>query len=144
MRQTVAMEPISRRLFLAGCVAAVVGACSNDGDGAAESPPPDSGSPTTGQSPTTVAAATPTEPPAIVLPTNPFTLGVASGDPGVRSVVLWTRLAPDPLATGGGMPSDDIAVDWEVARDPQFDEVLSSGSATATAANAHSVHVRVE
>ena len=27
----------------------------------------------------------------------PFTLGVASGDPLSDSVVLWTRLAPDPL-----------------------------------------------
>src|SRR5690606_40635132 len=27
----------------------------------------------------------------------PFTLGVASGDPWPDGVVLWTRLAPDPL-----------------------------------------------
>ncbi len=33
----------------------------------------------------------------------PFSLGVASGDPLPDSVVLWTRLAPDPL-NGGGMP----------------------------------------
>ncbi len=26
---------------------------------------------------------------------NPFTLGVASGDPDSSSVVLWTRLAPE-------------------------------------------------
>ncbi|MGW1882533.1 PhoD-like phosphatase N-terminal domain-containing protein [Streptomyces sp. NPDC001970] len=38
-------------------------------------------------------------------PTAPFTLGVASGDPDHHSVVLWTRLAPDPLnAETGGMP----------------------------------------
>ncbi|WP_336886060.1 PhoD-like phosphatase N-terminal domain-containing protein [Streptomyces mexicanus] len=30
---------------------------------------------------------------------DPFTLGVASGDPLPDSVVLWTRLAPDPLDT---------------------------------------------
>ena len=40
---------------------------------------------------------------------DPFTLGVASGDPDATSVVLWTRLAPDPLA-GGGMPDDDVDV----------------------------------
>ena len=28
---------------------------------------------------------------------SPFTLGVASGDPSPDGVVLWTRLAPDPL-----------------------------------------------
>lgn len=27
---------------------------------------------------------------------RPFTLGVASGDPTSDSIVLWTRLAPDP------------------------------------------------
>ena len=32
----------------------------------------------------------------------PFTLGVASGCPQPDSVVLWTRLAPEPF-TGGGM-----------------------------------------
>ena len=31
----------------------------------------------------------------------PFTLGVASGDPLSDSVVLWTRLAPNPLAEDG-------------------------------------------
>lgn len=32
-----------------------------------------------------------------------FTLGVASGDPLPDGVVLWTRLAADPLARGGAM-----------------------------------------
>ncbi len=36
---------------------------------------------------------------------DPFTLGVASGDPLPDGVVLWTRLAPEPLA-GGGMTAD--------------------------------------
>ena len=36
-------------------------------------------------------------------PTSPFTLGVCSGDPTPDGVVLWTRLAIDPL-NGGGMP----------------------------------------
>lgn len=32
---------------------------------------------------------------------DPFTLGVASGDPTSDGVVLWTRLAPDPFAQDG-------------------------------------------
>jgi len=28
---------------------------------------------------------------------SPFKLGIASGDPTPTGVVLWTRLAPDPL-----------------------------------------------
>src|ERR671919_573913 len=47
---------------------------------------------------------------------NPFRLGVASGDPAPDGVVLWTRLAPDPL-NGGGMPPHPIAVQWQIATD---------------------------
>jgi len=38
---------------------------------------------------------------------DPFTLGVASGDPAPDGFVLWTRLAPAPLAEDGlgGMPT---------------------------------------
>ena len=35
---------------------------------------------------------------------DPFALGVASGDPTHAGFVLWTRLAPKPLE-GGGMPA---------------------------------------
>ena len=34
---------------------------------------------------------------------DPFSLGVASGDPTSTGVVLWTRLAPRPLEPGGGL-----------------------------------------
>jgi hypothetical protein len=34
---------------------------------------------------------------------TPFTLGVASGDPSPDGMVLWTRIAPEPLEAGGGM-----------------------------------------
>src|SRR5204863_2775157 len=46
---------------------------------------------------------------------SPFSLGIASGDPEHDSVVLWTRLAPDPL-NGGGM-REPVEVRWEVAED---------------------------
>ncbi|MBI2703948.1 MAG: PhoD-like phosphatase N-terminal domain-containing protein, partial [Actinobacteria bacterium] len=77
------------------------------------------------------------EPP---LPGPPFTLGIASGDPLPNAVVLWTRLAPDPL-NGGGMPAAAINVDWEVAADELFANVVVSGSLSAVAEHAHSVHV---
>ena len=72
---------------------------------------------------------------------DPFTLGVASGYPSPNDVVLWTRLAPTPLAPGGGMPSEVVAVDWEVAADPQFRQIARSGRAYAEPDWAHSVHV---
>jgi alkaline phosphatase D len=46
---------------------------------------------------------------------NPFTLGVASGDPAPDGFVLWTRLAPKPLDRNGGMPSRPVEVSWAVA-----------------------------
>lgn len=71
----------------------------------------------------------------------PFTLGVASGDPLPDSVILWTRLAPDPLDGGGLDGEGDIEVRWEIARDAAFTTVLQSGAALATEALGHSVHV---
>src|ERR671914_299316 len=57
----------------------------------------------------------------------PFTLGVASGDPSPTGVVLWTRLAPDPLAVGGGLPAEPYDVRFEVARDEGFHQIIRQG-----------------
>ena len=73
----------------------------------------------------------------------PFRLGVASGDPTPNGVSLWTRLAPEPLAGGGGMPSTDVAVRWEVATDSGFGSVVRSGNVAAIPELGHSVHVDV-
>ena len=77
------------------------------------------------------------------LPADPFTLGVASGDPAADGFVLWTRLAPDPL-NGGGMPPDPVAVTWEVAVDAAFATVEATGTVNAVADLAHTVHVEVD
>jgi len=74
---------------------------------------------------------------------DPFTLGVASGDPSPTGVVLWTRLAPDPLA-GGGMPDENVEVRWVVAHDDRLRDVVREGRAVATPLFAHSLHVDVE
>jgi alkaline phosphatase D len=72
----------------------------------------------------------------------PFTLGVASGDPEPTSVVLWTRLAPEPFASGHGMRgADEVPVRWEVATDEAMTHVVRSGQVAAYRAWAHSVHV---
>jgi alkaline phosphatase D len=74
---------------------------------------------------------------------TPFTLGVASGDPTPAGMVLWTRLAPDPLR-GGGMPAAPVPVDWVVAEDEALRRPVRQGRVTALEAEAHSVHVEVE
>ncbi|WP_257348975.1 alkaline phosphatase D family protein [Pseudalkalibacillus decolorationis] len=73
----------------------------------------------------------------------PFTLGIASGDPLPDGVVLWTRLAPDPLNGGGMKKNHDVPVRWEVARDEGFRDVVQHGVEFARAALGHSVHVEV-
>ncbi|MFH0522271.1 alkaline phosphatase D family protein [Streptomyces sp. M41] len=76
--------------------------------------------------------------------TDPFTLGVASGDPLPGSVVLWTRLAPVPYQPDGGLPAERVAVDWEVAHDEQFSRIAVSGTATAHPEYHHTVHVEAD
>ncbi|MFD7436035.1 alkaline phosphatase D family protein [Streptomyces sp. NPDC059861] len=72
----------------------------------------------------------------------PFTLGVASGDPQPGSVLLWTRLAPEPLAAEQNLP-EIVEVDWVVATDRGLRSVVARGTATASATLGHSVHVPV-
>ncbi|HET7607196.1 MAG TPA: alkaline phosphatase D family protein, partial [Gammaproteobacteria bacterium] len=74
---------------------------------------------------------------------DPFTLGLASGYPEPTGVVLWTRLAPQPLVPGGGMPAAPVAVDWEVGSDEALRSVVRRGTVQATPDSAHSVHVEV-
>lgn len=77
------------------------------------------------------------------MPDDPFTLGIASGDPWPTGVVLWTRLCLDPQGQRD-LPPEDIAVEWQLAHDEGFTQVVQRGVATATADWAHSVHVEVE
>lgn len=74
---------------------------------------------------------------------DPFALGVASGMPRADSVVLWTRLAPQPHAPGGGLPPQPVVVHWELAEDEGFSRVVRSGTAIALPEHAHSVHIEV-
>jgi alkaline phosphatase D len=76
---------------------------------------------------------------------DPFSLGVASGDPLPDGVVLWTRLAPEPLAPDGrgGMPPYRVVVAWQVAADPDFRRVVRAGTETATPELGHAVHAEV-
>jgi alkaline phosphatase D len=80
--------------------------------------------------------------PPVRLAAWPFTLGVASGDPLPDSVVLWTRLAPEPLH-GGGMPPEPVAVDWQIATDDGMRNIVQRGLVAALPELGHAVHVEV-
>jgi alkaline phosphatase D len=73
----------------------------------------------------------------------PFTLGVASGCPRETSVVLWTRLAPQPLQ-GGGMPPGPTTVRWRLCRDAAMRDTVYDGLALTSDLKAHAVHVTVQ
>ncbi|MET9667270.1 alkaline phosphatase D family protein [Streptomyces sp. NPDC006475] len=72
---------------------------------------------------------------------DPFTLGVASGDPQPGSVLLWTRLAPRPYEPDGGLPRGTFTVRWEIAHDSRFARIARRGSVTAHPEFHHSLHV---
>jgi alkaline phosphatase D len=68
---------------------------------------------------------------------SPFLHGVASGDPLPDAVVLWTRVS---VEQGG---PDAVAVDWEVARDALFQQVIARGVAGTDASVDFTVKVDV-
>ena len=73
---------------------------------------------------------------------NPFTLGVASGDPAANSISLWTRLAPDPLGDGG-MPGLPAKVEWDISSRPDFADELLSGQMDVWPEFGHVVKPRI-
>jgi alkaline phosphatase D len=116
---------LDRRTFLsalaAGAVKIGVGGCGEPALGLERDPPP----------------------PAPPLPDGVFALGVASGDPLHDRVVIWTRLAPDPL-NGGGLDPEAVPVIWEVFDDEALSRPVRNGWTWAVPALAHSVHVDVD
>ena len=75
---------------------------------------------------------------------NPFTLGVASGDPTPEGFVLWTKVAPNPLERGGGMPARPVEVMWAVATRDNMQQVVREGTTVAHPELGHAVHVEVD
>jgi alkaline phosphatase D len=60
-----------------------------------------------------------------------FQFGVASGDPLTDRVVLWTQVAC----------TEPVAVEWELARDGAFQDVVASGITEASPEHDGTVHV---
>ncbi|GAB4372217.1 MAG: alkaline phosphatase PhoD [Bryobacter sp.] len=68
---------------------------------------------------------------------DPFQMGIASGDPLPDGVVLWTRLMAPELG------KESHEVEWVVAEDEQLKKIVKRGKATAAEAFAHTVHADV-
>ena len=72
-----------------------------------------------------------------------FGFGVASGDPTATEVLLWTRVTPVPDATPGSGRGPASRVEWEVAADEAFTEVLQCGATTTDGGRDHTAEVVV-
>ena len=57
--------------------------------------------------------------------------------------MLWTRLAPQPLAADGGVGQGAISVHWELFQDEGMQRPMRQGEVLAIPQLAHSVHVDV-
>ncbi len=79
---------------------------------------------------------------SIVFADDPFGLGVASGDPEPESVVIWTRLAPNPQSDDS-LLTEKVPVRWEVALDEKMQNIVAKGTVRAAPESAHSIHVEV-
>ena len=122
---------LDRRAFMAGVVATAVVAGTGVGAGCSDDNESDAR-----DAPTTTLPPIPED-----LPSEVFALGVASGDPLPRSVILWTRLVADLAADDGGVGTAPLPVRWEVASDEEFVDMVVDGTALAEPALGHSVHV---
>jgi alkaline phosphatase D len=73
----------------------------------------------------------------------PFGLGIASGDPSADGFVIWTKLAPLPLARNGGMPMKAVEVAYEIATEANMRGTVQRGTALARPELGHAVHVEI-
>ncbi len=64
---------------------------------------------------------------------------VASGDPSVSGIVLWTRVDPQAQASTGS-----TTVAWQIAADPGFANVLIGGVATLDGARDNTVKLPIQ
>jgi len=66
---------------------------------------------------------------------KPFYHGVASGDPLEDKVIIWTRVTPETDQT--------IAVDWKVATDTSFTNIVKTGNTTTDINKDYTVKIDV-
>src|SRR5918999_4418473 len=72
-----------------------------------------------------------------------FRHGVASGDPILDAVLIWTRVTSSEDAVPGSGIGADVDVRWQIAKEPSFARIVRSGSVTARREEDHTVKVDV-
>ncbi len=76
-------------------------------------------------------------PPPEPMDLGPFSCGIASGVHSDTAVVLWTRFAPAAFA-------GPVEVAWQVASDPEFAQIIQSGTGIGSAQNDGCIKVLAE
>ncbi len=62
-----------------------------------------------------------------------FLHGIASGDPAVDAVILWTRVTPES--------ESDVKVSWQVASDAAFSQLVTTGETVTNASRDYTVKI---
>lgn len=62
-----------------------------------------------------------------------FLHGIASGDPAVDAVILWTRVTPES--------EGDVKVSWQVASDAAFAQLVTTGETVTNASRDYTVKI---
>lgn len=62
-----------------------------------------------------------------------FLHGIASGDPAVDAVILWTRVTPES--------EGDVKVSWQVASDAVFSQLVTTGETVTNASRDYTVKI---
>lgn len=68
-----------------------------------------------------------------------FSHGVASGDPTKNAVILWTRAVPL-----SGQSGSAVTINWEIAIDEAFSDIVRKGSASTSAAKDFTLKIDVK
>ncbi|MBC7979503.1 MAG: alkaline phosphatase D family protein, partial [Armatimonadetes bacterium] len=74
---------------------------------------------------------------------DPFTYGVASGDPLQDRVIIWTRVNPTAAATPGSGLGSPVRGIWEVSRNETFTQRVATGRFVTSVATDHTVKIDV-
>ncbi|MDH6676771.1 alkaline phosphatase D [Rhodococcus sp. LBL1] len=77
------------------------------------------------------------------VPAPGFVHGVASGDPLPDRVIIWTRITPSGDALPGSGVGQTVSLNWQVATDPGFANVVRAGAVNAGPDTDHTVKVDV-
>lgn len=68
-----------------------------------------------------------------------FSHGIASGDPTQSAIILWTRAVPL-----SGQSGSAVTVNWEVAYDNSFTDIVRTGSASTSASKDFTIKIDVQ